>query len=75
MKRFVLPDLIPAYVLLAMGALIHFLEHSDGTWVQLAVLPLFGVGVWIVFRPQKLIAGARAVSRALLGATRSTGSR
>jgi hypothetical protein len=75
MKRFVLPELMPAYVLLAMGALIHLLENSDGTIAHLGALALFPAGVWVVFRPQKLTAGATAVSRALLGVARSKGSR
>jgi hypothetical protein len=75
MKRFVLPELMPSYVLLAMGALIYLLESSGGTLARLAALGLFAAGVWIVFRPRKFTAGARASLRALLGAGRSTGSR
>jgi len=61
MKRFVLPEMVPGYVLLAMGGLIYVLEHSGGTVAHLMAFGLFGIGVWIVYRPQKLIAGARAV--------------
>lgn len=75
MKRFVLPELLPSYVLLAIGALIYLLMGSGGTLTHLMAYGLFAVGTWIVFRPQKLIAGARTVSTALLGAGRSKGSR
>jgi hypothetical protein len=75
MKRFVLPELMPSYVLLVMGALIYLLMGSDSTLAHAMALALFAVGVWIVFRPQKFTAGARAVSRTLLGANRNTGSR
>jgi len=63
MKRFVLPELFPAFVLLAMGVLIHVLEHSGGTLGNLVAIGLFGVAVWVVYRPQKLIAAARAVAQ------------
>jgi riboflavin transporter FmnP len=75
MKRFVLPELMSSYVLLVMGALIYLLESSDGTFAHLGAFGLFVVGAWIVFRPQKFTAGARASLKALLGAVRSTGSR
>lgn len=75
MKRFVLPELMPSYVLLAIGALIYLLMGSDSTLAHLVALALFAVGVWIVFRPQKFTAGARAASRVLLGGGRSTDSR
>ena len=75
MKRFVLPELMPAYALLVTGALIHLLENSGDTYAHFGVPALFAVGVWIVFRPQKFTAGARVVSRALLGGGRSKGSR
>ncbi len=75
MKRFVLPELMPSYVLLAIGALIYLLESSDSTFAHLGTFGLFAVGTWIVFRPQKFTAGVRASFRALLGAGRSTDSR
>lgn len=75
MKRFVALELMPAYALLTMGVLIHLLESSGGTFPRLVSFGLFAVGAWIVFRPQKLIAGARTISTALLGAGRSKGSR
>lgn len=75
MKRFVLPKLLPSYVLLAIGALIYLLMGSGSTLAHLVAYGLFAVGVWIVFRPQKLITGARTVSTALLGAGRSRDSR
>jgi hypothetical protein len=74
-KRFVIPELMPSYVLLAMGALIYLLESSDSAFAHVGAFGLFAVGVWIVFRPQKFTAGARASLKALLGAVRSTGSR
>ena len=75
MKRFVLPELMPSYVLLAMGALIYLLENSESTIPHLGAFGLFAAGAWIVFRPQKFTAGARASLKALLAATRSRGSR
>ena len=63
MKRFVLPEMVPAYVLLTMGALIYVLEHSGTTLGHLVAYGLFATGTWIVYRPQKLIAGARAVAQ------------
>lgn len=63
MKRFVIPEMVPAYILLAMGVLIYLLEHSGSTLTHLVALGLFGLGVWIVYRPQKLIAGARTVAQ------------
>ena len=75
MKRFVLLELMPSYVLLTIGALIYLLESSDSTFAHLAAFGLFAVGTWIVFRPQKFTASVRACFRALLGAGRSTGSR
>ncbi len=75
MKRFVLPELLPSYVLLAIGALIYLLMGSGGTLAHLMAYGLFAVGTWIVFRRQKFTAGARASIRVLLGAGRSRGSR
>jgi hypothetical protein len=75
MKRFVLPELMPSYVLLAMGALIYLLENSESTIAHLGAFGLFAVGAWIVFRPQKFTASARASLTALLGAGRNRGSR
>jgi len=75
MKRFVLPELVPSYVLLAIGALIYLLESSGSNVAHLGVLGLFATGTWIVFRPEKFRAGARASLKALLGAGRSTDSR
>jgi hypothetical protein len=75
MKRFVLPELVPSYVLLAMGALIYLLENSESTFAHLGAFGLFAVGAWIVFRPQKFTAGARASLRAVLDAGRNRGSR
>lgn len=50
MKRFVLLELMPAYALLATGALIYLLENSDSTFAHLAAFGLFAVGTGIVFR-------------------------
>lgn len=75
MKRFVLPELLSSYMLLVMGGLIYLLERSESTLAHLVSLALFAAGAWIVFRPQKFAAGARASLRALLDAARSTGSR
>jgi hypothetical protein len=75
MKRFVIPELLPSYALLAMGALIYLLESSDSTFAHVGAFGLFAVGVWIVFRPEKFTAGANASLKALLGGGRSKGSR
>jgi len=75
MKRFVLLELLPSYVLLAVGALIYLLESSRSTVGQLIALVLFAAGTWIVFRPRKFTASAKAALRALAGAVRSKGSR
>lgn len=75
MKRFVLAELLPSYVLLVMGVLIYLLERSETTFAHLVAVALFGAGVWIVFRPQKFTAGATASLRALAGGVRSKGSR
>jgi hypothetical protein len=75
MKRFVLPELMPSYVLLVTGALIYLLESSDSSFAHMGAFGLFAVGAWIVFRPQRFTAGARASLKALLGGGRSRGSR
>ncbi len=49
MKRFVLQELAPGYVLLAIGGLIYLLENSESALAHMGVVGLFAVGTWIVF--------------------------
>ena len=75
MKRLVFVDLVPAYALIAIGALVELLDHAGTGLAYVAVVALYVIGIAIIFDPMRIRNWRSGRPTGLPGAGRSTGSR